>query len=74
MHKNADNASPKENVDNSKDNSRYINSKSKKSIAILGDSMLRHLNGQEMLKKLRATARFFSSIFQGQQQITWKIT
>ena len=45
LHKNADNASTKVNADNSEDNSsvnsRDINSKSKKSIVILGDSMLK---------------------------------
>ena len=46
-----------------------MNSKSKKSIVTLGDSILKHLNGWEMSKKLRATARFLSSIFQAQQQI-----
>ena len=55
LHKNADNASTKENADNRKDNwsinSRHINSKSKKSIVILGDSMPKHLNGWEMSKK-----------------------
>ena len=49
LHKNADNASSKENADNNEDNSlinsRDINSKSNKSIVILGDSMLKHLNG-----------------------------
>ena len=49
LHKNADNASSKENVDNNEDNSLInscdINSKSNKSIVILGDSMLKHLNG-----------------------------
>ena len=79
LHKNAGNASTKENADNSEDdssiNSCVINSKSKKSIVILGDSMLKHLNGWEMSKKkVRATARFLSSIFQAQQQIAWRIT
>ena len=49
LHKNADNASSKENADNNEDNSLInscdINSKSNKSIVILGDSMLKHLNG-----------------------------
>ena len=42
---NADTPSAKKNVDNSEDNSsinsHYINSKSQKSIVILGDSMLK---------------------------------
>ena len=47
--KHADNASTKENANNSDDNSsiksRDVNSKSKKLILILGDSMLKYLNG-----------------------------
>ena len=74
LQKNADNASTKENADNSEDNSSInscdINSKSQKLIVILGDSMLKHVNGWEMSKKkLRVTARFLSSIFQTQQQV-----
>ena len=49
LHKNADNASTNENAGNNEDNSsinnRDINSKSKKSVTILGDSTLKHLNG-----------------------------
>ena len=49
LHKNDNSASSKENADNNEDNSlinsRDINSKSNKSIVILGDSMLKHLNG-----------------------------
>ena len=45
LHKNADSLSTKENAKNSEDNSlinrRDINSKSKKSIVILGDSILK---------------------------------
>ena len=52
--KSADNASTKENADNSEDSSsiksRDINSKTKKSKVPLGDSMLQHLNGWEMSK------------------------
>ena len=44
LHKNTDNASTKDNTDNSEDNS-LINSPDKKSIAILGDGVLKHLNG-----------------------------
>ena len=48
LHKNADNASTKQNADTSEDNSLIsshdFNSKCKKSIVILGDSMLKHLN------------------------------
>ena len=47
LHKNVDNASTNESTDNSDNNSSInrhdINSKSKKSILILGDSMLTHL-------------------------------
>ena len=55
LHKHAENASIKENSDNSEDNSSInssdINSKSKNSIVILGNSLLKHLNGWEMSKK-----------------------
>ena len=78
LHKSSGNACTKENVDDIEDNSsinnREINSKSEKLIVILGDSILKHLNGWEMSKNLRATARFLSSIFHAQQQITWRIT
>ena len=40
----------------------------------LDDNMLKHFNDWEMPKKLIATARFLSSIFQAQQQIAWRIT
>ena len=78
LHKHAENASIKENSDNSEDNSSInssdINSKSKNSIVILGNSLLKRLNGWEMSKKkLRGNARFLTSIFQVQQQIAWKI-
>ena len=77
LHKSSGNACTKENVDNSEDNSsinnRDINSKSEKLIVILDDSMLKHLNGWEMSKTLRRTARFLSSIFHAQQKITWRI-
>ena len=36
--------------------------------------MLKHLNGWEMTKKLKTTGRVLSSIFQTQQQITWRTT
>ena len=75
--KNADNASSKENADNSEDSSsiksRDFNSKYKKLIVILGDSMLQHLNGWEMSKKVRVTARYLLNIFQTQQQIAWRM-
>ena len=78
LHKNADNASTKESADSGEDNSliksRDINSKSKKSIVILGDSMLKHLNGWEMSKKVKSDCKIFVSIFQAQQQIAWRIT
>ena len=49
LHKNDNSASSEENADNNEDNSlinsRDINSKSNKSIVILGDSILKHLNG-----------------------------
>ena len=65
--KNADNASTKENADNSEDNSsinsRDINSKSKKLIVILGDSMLKHLNGWEMTKKVKNDWKIFVKYF-----------
>ena len=55
LHKHTDNASTKENADNNENNSsiksRDINSKSKRPIVILGDSMLKHLNSWEMSKK-----------------------
>ena len=63
MHKNADNASPKENADNSEDNSsnnsHCNNSKIKKLIVRLGDSMLKHLNGWEMLKIDKSNCKIF---------------
>ena len=65
MHKNAGNTSPKVNVDNSKDNTRDINSKSKKSIAILGDSMLKHLNGWKKFKKVKKDCKIFFEHFSG---------
>ena len=52
---NADNASTKENAD--------INSKSKKLIVILGDSMLKHLNGWEMTKKVKNDWKIFVKHF-----------
>ena len=55
LHKHTDNASTKENADNNENNSsiksRDINSKSKRPIVILGNSMLKHLNSWEMSKK-----------------------
>ena len=64
---NADNASTKENADNSEDNSSInscdINSKSKKLIVILGDSMLKHLNGWEMTKKVKNDWKIFVKHF-----------
>ena len=49
LHKNDNSASSEENADNNEDNSlinsRDVNSKSNKSIVILGDSILKHLNG-----------------------------
>ena len=49
LHKSSGNACTKENVDDIEDNSsinnREINSKSEKLIVILGDSILKHLNG-----------------------------
>ena len=52
LHKNIDNASTKENAENSDDNSstnsRDTNSKSKKAMVILGDSILKHLNSWEI--------------------------
>ena len=69
LHKNADNASTKENADSSEVNSsiksRDINSKSKKSIVILGDSMLKHLNGSEMSKKVKSDCKIFVKHFSG---------
>ena len=63
LQKNADNASTKENADNSEDNSsiksRDINSKSKKLIVILGESMLKHLNGSKMSKKVKSDSKIF---------------
>ena len=63
LHKNADNASSKENADDSEDNSSInihdINSKSKKSIVILGDNMLKHLNDWKMFKKVKSDCQIF---------------
>ena len=67
LHKNADNVSTKENADNSEDNSsinsRDINSKRQKSIVIFGDSMLKHLNGWEMSKKVTSYCKIFVEHF-----------
>ena len=61
LHKNAGNASTKENAGNSENNSSInscdINSKSKKSIVILGDSMLKRLNGWEMSEKVKSDCK-----------------
>ena len=69
LHKNADNASTKENADNSEDNlsinRRDINSKSKKSILILGNSMLKHLNDWKMSKKFKSDCKVFVKHFLG---------
>ena len=46
-------------------NSRDINSKSKKSIVILGDSMLKHLNDREMSKKVKSDSKIFVKHFSG---------
>ena len=78
LHKNIDNASTKENAENSDDNSstnsRDTNSKSKKAMVILGDSILKHLNSWEISKKtLRKTVRFLPSTFQSHLQIAWRI-
>ena len=67
--KNVENASTKENTDNIEDNSLInscdINSKSKKSKVILGNSMLRHLNGSEMSKKVKSNCKIFVKHFSG---------
>ena len=51
----------KENAGNSENNSSIsscdINSKSKKSIVILGDSMLKRLNGWEMSEKVKSDCK-----------------
>ena len=69
LHKNADNASTKENADNSEDNSsiksRDINSKSKRPTVIWGDSMLKHLNSWEMSKKVKSDCQIFVKHFSG---------
>ena len=69
LHKNADNASTKENADNSEDNSsiksRDINSKSKRPTVIWGDSMLKHLNSWEMSKKVKSDCKIFVKHFSG---------
>ena len=63
------NTSTKENVDNVEDNSSInsfkVNSKSKKSTAILGDSTLKHLNGWEMSKKFYSDCKIFVKHFSG---------
>ena len=69
LRKNADNPSTKENAENSGDNSsihsREINSKSKKSMVILGDSTLKYLNGWEMSKKVKSDSKIFVKHFSG---------
>ena len=63
LHKNADHPCSKENAENSEDNSsinsRDINSKCKKSILILSDSILKHLNGWEMSTKVKSDCKIF---------------
>ena len=69
LHKISDNTSTKENADNSKDNSstnsRDFNLESKKSIVILGDSILKHLNGWETSKKVKSDCKIFVKHFSG---------
>ena len=67
LHKKSDNASTKENAENSEDNSsinsRDINSKSKKLIVILDYSMLKHLNDWEISKKFKNACKIFVKHF-----------
>ena len=69
LHKNADNASTKQNADTSEDNSSIsshdFNSKCKKSIVILGDSMLKDLNSWGMSKKVKSDCKIFVKHFSG---------
>ena len=52
-------------LDSSSIKSRDINSRSKKSIVILDDSMLKYLSGLEMLKKVNNNRKIFVKHFSG---------
>ena len=69
LHNNAGTSSAKKNAGNSEDNSSTnshdINSKSKKSIVILGDSMLKQLNRWKMSKKVKNDRKILVKHFSG---------